>query len=506
MGQSSNKETVMINFGWKFAERICAQLVTFTVSIILARILSPDDYGSIALVTVFITLANVFVSDGLGSALIQKKEATQTDFSTIFFANLGFSIVLYFLIFICSPFIAQFYNIEILSPVLRVLGLKIPLAAINSVQQAYVSRKMIFRKFFFATIIGTVGSAILGIVMAYNGFGIWSLVWQYLFNSFVDTLVLWITVKWRPTFEFSVKSLKTLLSYGWKILAVGLITNFYDELRTLLIGKMYTSSDLAYFNRGKQFPHIFITNVNASITSVLFPMVSRVQDDKAKLKQYTKQSISLSSYIMSPLMIGLAITAPTIIQLLLTDKWSGAILFLRIFCVGYLLVPIQTANIQAIKASGRSDIYLKIEIIKKIIGIVLLLVSLPFGVVAIAISAAISSFVNSIVNSFPNKKIMNYGYLEQIGDILPNLLIAACMGGGVYLIQFIILPTVVELLLQITVGIILYVFLSIITHNRDFMYLKKTIGTTIKKKRNRKIHDNVEDKECSSFDEQESNR
>ena len=206
------------------------------------------------------------------------------------------------------------------------------------------------------------------------------------------------------------------------------------------------------------------------------------------------------------LMIGLAITAPTIIQLLLTDKWSGAIPFLRIFCVGYLLVPIQTANIQAIKASGRSDIYLKIEIIKKIIGIVLLLVSLPFGVVAIAISAAISSFVNSIVNSFPNKKIMNYGYLEQIGDILPNLLIAACMGGGVYLIQFIILPTVVELLLQITVGIILYVFLSIITHNRDFMYLKKTIGTTIKKKRNRKIHDNVEDKECSSFDEQESNR
>ena len=506
MNHSDNKKTVMVNFGWKFAERICAQLVTFTVSIILARILSPDDYGSIALVTVFITLANVFVSDGLGSALIQKKEATQTDFSTIFYTNIAFSIVLYFVIFFCAPLIASFYNMEILSPVLRVLGLKIPLAAINSVQQAYVARKMIFRKFFFATIIGTVGSAILGVVMAYNGFGIWSLVGQYLFNSFVDTVILWITVKWRPTFEFSGKSLKSLLSYGWKILAVGLITHLYDELRTLLIGKMYSSSDLAYFNKGKQFPHIFITNINASITSVLFPMVSRVQDDKIKLKQYTKQSISLSSYVMSPLMIGLAITAPTIIQLLLTDKWMGAVPFLRIFCVGYLLLPIQTANIQAIKASGRSDIYLKVEIIKKIIGVGLLVLSIPFGVVAIAISAAVSSFVNSVVNSFPNKKILNYGYLEQIRDILPNILIAVLAGGAVYIVQFIKLLPLVELVLQIAVGILVYVVLSIITHNKNFKYLKSSLITTINKKWKKKKHDNVEDKKHISSDEQESNK
>jgi O-antigen/teichoic acid export membrane protein len=469
--RNSNKQVFMRNFGWKFAERICAQVVTFAVSIILARILGPEDYGAIALVTVFITLANVFVSDGLGSALIQKKEASQVDFSTMFYTNLMFSGVLYLIIFLCAPFVASFYEIKILCPVMRALGLKIPLAAINSVQQAYVSRKMIFKKFFFSTIIGTVLSAIVGIVMAYNGLGIWALVAQYLVNSITDTIILWITVKWRPTMEFSVYSLKTLFSYGWKILAVGLLTNLYDEIRTLIIGKMYTSSDLAYFNRGKQFPHIFITNVNSSISSVLFPMISRVQDDKTKLKQYTKLSISVSSYIMSPLMVGLAITAPNIIKLLLTEKWIGAVPFLRVFCAGYLLLPIQTANLQAIKAAGRSDIYLKVEIVKKIVGLILLITSLRFGILAIAISAAIASFTSSIINSFPNKKMLDYGYVEQVFDIVPNILLAIIMGGVICLVNLLRVPIWLELIAQIFVGIIAYVALSIMTKNPNFKYL-----------------------------------
>lgn len=486
MNQHKNKkETTIVNFLWKFAERISAQIVTFTVSIILARLLEPSDYGSIALVTVFITLANVFVSDGLGSALIQKKDATQIDFSTIFFTNLLFSALLYMLIFVCSPFVAAFYNMEILCPVMRILGLKIPLAAVNSIQQAYVSRKMIFKKFFFATLIGTIGSAAVGILMAYNGFGIWSLVAQYLFNSAIDTLILWITVKWRPTFEFSLSSLKSLFSYGWKILIVGLITSFYDELRTLLIGKMYTSSDLAYFNKGKQFPHIFIANINSSITSVLFPMVSQVQDDKNKLKQYTKQSISISSYLMSPLMLGLAITAPTIIKLLLTEKWLPAVPYLRIFCIGYLLIPMQTANIQSIKASGRSDIYLKLEISKKIVGLTLLFISIKYGVIAITISAVIASFLNSIINSYPNKKLLEYGYLEQIKDILPNVLLSCVMCAIVYGISFFALPTFLELIIQIITGIIVFLILSMVTKNENFYYILSLIKRCIHS-RNRK--------------------
>ena len=479
----SSKKILLSNFSWKFAERICAQIVTFVVSIILARLLSPDDDGAIALVTVFITLANVLVSDGLGSALIQKKEVDTKDYSTIFYANLAMSVMIYFLLFFGSPLIAKFYNMPILDPATKVLALKVPLAAINSVQQAYVSRHMIFKKFFFSTIIGTLASAVVGIVMAYTGFGIWSLVAQYLFNSVVDTIVLWITVKWRPTKEFSIIKLKQLLSYGWKILAVGLLTSLYNEIRTLIIGKVYSSSDLAYYERGNKFPHIFITNVNAAITSVLFPFASRVQDNRIKLKQYTKLSISVGAYVMSPLMIGLACTSDSVVRLLLTEKWIDCIPYLRIFCIAYLLIPMQTANIQAIKASGRSDIYLKIEMIKKIIGLLLLAVAIPFGVKAIAISAAISSFVNSVVNAFPNRKLLDYSYFEQVQDLAPSIAMSIAMGILVWSASYLNLNIILQLVVQLFIGVTSYVLLSVLFKNKNFFMLWGIAKEVLLKKR-----------------------
>ena len=277
---------VLSGLFWKFGERISAQLVTFIVSIVLARLLSPDDYGNIALVTVFITIANVFVVNGFGSALIQKQEADNVDFSSVFYANIVFSCILYVIIFLVSPVVADFYASPILCPVLRVLGLRIPVAAINSVQQAYVSRHMLFKKFFFSTLFGTLLSGVVGCVMAYMGFGIWALVAQYLVNTSVDTIVLWFTVRWRPDFVFSFSRVKVLLSYGWKLLLSGLLDTGYTQLRSLIIGKKYTSADLAYYNRGQQYPQLVVTNINTSISSVLFPAISKCQDDLSRVNDW----------------------------------------------------------------------------------------------------------------------------------------------------------------------------------------------------------------------------
>lgn len=273
-----NGKTVIKNMSWKFAERITAQIVTFIVSIVLARILEPSDYGVISLVTVFITIANVFVSDGLGSALIQKKEVDLLDFSSALYFNVAFSSLLYAILFAVAPFISKFFGngYEILSPILRVLGLRIIIAAINSIQQAYVSREMIFEKFFFATFFGTIVSAIVGILMAYFGYGAWALVGQYLTNTTIDTIVLAIVLNKKPAIAFSIKRVRALFNYGIKILGSGLLIAVYTEVRSFIIGKVYSSSDLAYYDKARQFPNLIVNNVVSTISAVLFPKMSKV--------------------------------------------------------------------------------------------------------------------------------------------------------------------------------------------------------------------------------------
>ena len=326
------------------------------VSIILARMLDPSHYGAIALVTVFITFANMFVTSSFGNSLIQKKDADNVDFSSVFYFNIILGILVYAVVFIMAPYIAGYFNMEILCPVLRVLGLRLIVAGANSVQHAYVSKQMLFKRFFWSTLGGTIGSAILGITMAYMGFGIWALVVQYMFNSIIDTLVLWFTVKWRPKLAFSLKRLKNLFSYGWKFLVSSLLDTGYNELRSLVIGKMYTPADLAYYNKGKNFPNLIVTNVNSSIQSVLFPAMANCQDKKEQVKSMCRRSIRTSSYIMLPLMTGLALVAEPFVKLLLTEKWLQCVPYLQIACFTFAFMPIHTANLQAIKAMGRSDI------------------------------------------------------------------------------------------------------------------------------------------------------
>lgn len=477
----NTKQNIMSNLIWRFAERCGAQLVAFLVSIVLARILMPEEYGTVALITVFTTIFQVFVDSGLGNALIQKKDADDIDFSTVFYTNVIFCIVLYIIIFFLAPFIANFYGNQELIALTRVLGITILISGIKNVQQAYVSKNLIFKKFFFATLAGTIGAAIVGIAMALKGFGVWAIVAQQIFNLALDTIILWITVKWRPKKVFSFSRLKELFSFGWKLLVSAIIDTVYNNIRQLLIGKIYSSEDLAFYNRGKQFPTFIVNNVNNSIDSVLLPAMSKEQDDKEKVKLMTRKSIKVSVYIMAPLMMGLAFCADNVVKVVLTDKWLFCVPYLIIFCITNMFFPIHTANLNAIKALGRSDLFLKLEIIKKIVGIILLLLTIRISVMAMAYSLLVSSIVSQIINSWPNKKLLDYGYIQQIKDIIPSIVLAVFMGCIVYIINFLKLSIIITLGIQIIVGAIIYILGSIILKIDSYVYIKDILRGLIKK-------------------------
>ena len=469
------KKQIISGLFWKFGERILAQGVSFIVSLVLARMLLPEEYGIVALVLVFINLANVFVTNGLGETLIQKPDAKQSDFSTMFFCSLLLSIIIYLILFTLAPVIAKFYDNVQLILVLRILGLQVPLSSINTIQQAYVSKNMLFRKFFYSTIGGTLTSGIIGIILAYQGAGIWALVVQYMTNTIINTIILFITVKWYPTFNFDKESSKELFSYGWKLVAAQFMNQLYVELKNLFIGKVYTTSDLASYNKGEQFPSVLVMNINSAISSVLFPAMSIANQEKGKLKELTRQSIKLSSYIVFPIVTGLMIVAEPMIRLLLTEKWITCVPYLQISCIFWMFQPSQTANVQAIKASGRSDICLKLEMIKKTIGVILLFIAIQISPLAVAIMNAIFAAISATLNIIPNKKLIGYGIRDQIKDVLPSLILS--------LFMYIIASPVVKLgysdlitiSLQIVLAIFVYVSGSYVLKVDSFVYIINTV-------------------------------
>lgn len=484
---NNTKSKVISGFIWRYAERCGAQIVGFVVSIILARLLEPSVYGTIALVTVFIGILQVFMDSGLGESLVQKKNADDLDFSTVFYVNVLFCMAVYILLFLAAPFIAEFYRDPQLTPVIRVLGITMLISGVKGIQQSYVAKKMIFKRFFFATLGGTITAAVIGIWMAYNGFGVWALVAQTLINNFIDTTVLWVTVKWRPKKLFSFKRLKGLYSYGWKMLVSQLISKIYSDIRQLIIGKLYSASDLAFYNKAKSFPLLIINNINASIDSVLLPAMANEQDEREHVKNMMRRTMMTSIYIMAPLMMGLAFVSTPLIRLLLTEKWLPSAPFLAIFCIIYMFYPVQTANLNAIKALGRSDIFLKLEILKIAIGTIVLVSVMWFGVMAMAYSLLFTTVTSQIINSWPNKKLLGYSYIQQLKDIVPSILLAAFMGVCVYFIQFIGLPDIITLAIQVPLGAAIYIAGSKLLKLEAFYYVWDTLKSMLEKITKKKV-------------------
>lgn len=483
MKKVTKKSKILSSLFWKLMERGGTQGVQFIVQIVLARLLLPEDYGLITLVTIFIAIANVFVQSGFNTALIQKKDADELDFSSVLYLSLFVAGLIYAILFFISPLISKFYDQPQLIQVFRVLSITLFFGAFNSIQNALVSRKMQFKKLFFSSLGAIAISGIIGIIIAYKGFGVWALVIQQLVNQFMITVILWFTVKWRPKLIFSFERVKGLFSYGGKLLLSALIDKLYMNLRSLIIGKMYNAEMLGLFNMGKQFPQPIVTNINGSIQSVMLPALSSEQDNRKRVKDMVRRSIVTSSFILFPTMVGLAVVAEPLVKIVLTDKWLACVPFLQIFCMSYSLWPIHTANLQAINALGRSDIFLKLEIIKKIIGLSVLGVTLFYGVYAIALGGVLTGVIATVVNAYPNDKLLNYSYKEQWKDIMPSLILSLVMGAVVYCINFIRLDIWTMLIIQIVLGLILYIGMAKVFKLECYRYLLTTCKEVLKSKK-----------------------
>lgn len=469
------KAKVISSLFWRMLERIGTQGVQFIVQLILARLLLPEDYGVLAITTIFISIANVFIQTGFSTALVQKKEINEEYTSSMFYLMMIVATILYIILFFGAPIISKFYNEPIITPIIRILGISLFFGAISSVPSAILSRNMQFKKYFYSSILGIIFSGTVGIVLAYIGLGIWALVAQQLTNNLIIMIVLCLAVKWRPKLLFSFNKIKELFHYGWKILTASLIENIYNDIYGLIIGKVYDSEMLGYYNRGKQFPEVIVNNINGSISSVMLSALSNQQDNKDRLKNMVRRSIITSGFLIFPIVIGLAVIAEPLVKVLLTDKWINCVPFMQILCFTYAFYLIDTANLQAIKAIGRSDVYLKLEIIKKVIGCILLFISIPFGIKVMLLFQPIYAIISNLINAYPNKKFLNYSIKEQYKDILPSVFLAVIMGIVIYPLKYIINNVLMLLISQVLLGIIIYMIVAYILKFEALNYLINTI-------------------------------
>jgi O-antigen/teichoic acid export membrane protein len=482
MNNLTNKNLVFESLIWKFFERTATYGIQFLVEIVLARILFPEDFGLIAIVTIFITIARVFIQRGFNLALIQKKDSDELDFSSMFFLNLFISIILYIIIYFLSPIFASFFEIEDSVNIFRVLSIVLIFGALTSIQNAYISKHMLFHKLFIGSLASIVFSGFIGIFLAIKGYGVWALVIQQLLNQFLLSIIFLFILKWKPKLEFSFSRLKGLINFGYKMLFSALIDTLYIDLQALFIGKIYNPATLGFYNKGKQFPQLIAININSTIQSVLFPIYSANQDNSFIVKSILRRAIKVSTYLVFPLMVGLVVIADPLVMILLTDKWAFSIAFIQILSLSFILYPIQTANLQAIAALGRSDIFLRLEIIKKTISVILLVISIPFGIYYMTWSLVLSSIISLFINSYPNKKLLNYTIFDQFKDMGPTFFLTIIMGLIIYPLRFLITNNYILLASQVSLGITIFLVLSFIFKIDSYKYLLELIKALLNKR------------------------
>lgn len=477
MEMSSNSKSIKSSFFWTFGERIIAQLVSTIVTIILARLLTPSDYGLIAIVTVFIILCNVFINSGMSSSLVQKKTIDGLDYDTAFLISVSMSLLMYAFLYFSAPLIADFYNKKELILIIRIMSLCFPIAAFNTIQQAYVQRSMNFKRFFVATSIGSLVSGVLGIIVAITNAGVWALVIQYMSNIIINTFTLFFIVRWVPRIRFSLKRAKDIFSFGWKVLLTEIIFTLSSDIKSLVIGKTFTFEDLAYFEQGSKYPAFITNNVTAAINKVMLPAYSRSQNDLLKLKEMLKKCNILGVYLLAPILMGFAATSDNFIGVILTDKWSDCKIYIQIFCLQYFTRPWESSCHQALLAIGRSDVVLKIITMINIVILSFIFITafLIHNVVVIALGYLASTIVSIICFMICVDKFIGYRISEQIGDVFPSLATSAVMYSIVYYVGECIGVSCFSLLMQIATGIFVYVSLSSIFRLSGFFYIKQLI-------------------------------
>jgi O-antigen/teichoic acid export membrane protein len=480
---NSSSNSIAGGMFWAFGERILAQLVSTVVGIVLARILSPDEYGIISIVMIFINICNVFVTSGFGTALVRKINVDAEDYDTAFTMSFILSLILYALLFVSAPYIAAVYDNEVLSPVLRVLGLKIIISSLSNIQQAHVQREMAFRKFFFATITGTVLSCGVGLVMAFMGYGVWALVFQYLTNTVVDAIFLSLVSGWNPRLRFFAAKAKEIFSFGWKVLGANLISTAENDIRSLIVGYKFGSAELAFFDQGKKYPSLLITNINSAVGKVMLPALAKEQENKEQYKRMLRKTVSMEMYLLTPFMLGFLAVAEGFVHVVLTDKWLAAVPFIQIFCIAYLTRPMETTFHQSLLALGRSGLVMAIITVINVVAVISVLVAVFVfeSVLMIAVLYLLTTLVSLACFMAASHFVVGYTIKEQLKDILPSIAIGAIMCLAVSMVGKLQMGELLSLLLQVLTGALVYILLSAIFKLEQYAQLKKKLLSRRKK-------------------------
>lgn len=482
MQQESLKNKTIKGVGWSAVDAVLGQGVTFIVGLVLARLLSPDEYGLIGICLIFTTVLNGIVDSGFSNALIRKKEVTEEDYNTMFMTNMAISIVLYFLLFIGAPLVSDFFHRDELTALVRVTGLILFLNALSITQITILTKKIDFKTKTKASLVSAIISGIIGIVMAFIGSGVWALVYQQLSKQLFYTLCLWVLNRWWPNFCFYKDSFKYMWSFGWKLLVSGILNNVWNQLYQVVIGRYYTSSTLGHYTRAHEYANIFSSNLTSIVQRVSYPALAEIQDDKERMLQGYRKVIKITMFVTAVCMISLGAVSEPLIYTLIGTKWHEAATYLPLICMSMSLYPLHAINLNILQVLGRSDIFLYLEIIKKIIGIIPIVIGVLFGIYLMLLVSIFTGVISLYLNTWYTGKTLNYTYWDQLRDIAPSYLTAFVIALAVYFLKFLMLPYYLVLVLQVFVGIIVGFAFSEIFKFEEYTELKLIVNKIIKRK------------------------
>lgn len=482
MQKESLKNKTIKGVGWSAADAFLGQGVTFIVGLVLARLLSPDEYGLIGICLIFTTVLNGIVDNGFSNALIRKKEVTDEDYNTMFITNMAISIVLYVLLFICAPLVSDFFHREELAALVRATGLVLFFNALSITQVTILTKKIDFKTKTKASFVSAIISGGLGIVMAYMGYGVWALVAQQLSKQLFYTICLWFLNKWWPKFTFYKDSFKYMWGFGWKLLASGILNNVWNQLYQVVIGRCYTSATLGHYTRANEYASIFSSNLTTIVQRVSFPALAEIQDDKERMVQGYRKVIKITMFVTAICMISLGAVSEPMIYTLIGTKWHEAATYLPLICISMSLYPLHAINLNILQVLGRSDIFLYLEIIKKIVGLLPLIIGIFYGIYYMLLASILTGIISLYLNTWYTGKTLSYTFVKQIRDIAPSYFTALVIAVAVYFLKFLMLPCYVVLVLQIIVGIIVGLSISELLKFEEYIELKSIVIKMIKRK------------------------
>lgn len=482
MQPGSLKNKTIKGVGWSAADALLGQGVTFIVGLVLARLLSPDEYGLIGICLIFTTVLNGIVDSGFSNALIRKKEVTDEDYNTMFTTNMAISIILYVLLFVSAPFVSDFFHRVELTALVRVTGLVLFCNALSITQVTILAKRIDFKTKTKASLVSAVVSGGIGIAMAFMGFGVWSLVTQQLSRQLLYTLSLWVLNKWCPKFTFYKDSFKYMWGFGWKLLASGILNNVWNQLYQVVIGKCYTPSTLGHYTRANDYANLFSANLTSIVQRVSYPVLSEMQDNKERMVLGYRKLIKVTMFVTTVCMISLGAVAEPMIYTLIGTKWYEAATYLPLICVSMSLYPLHAINLNILQVLGRSDIFLYLEVPKKIVGLIPIGIGIFCGIYYMLLASIFTGFISLYLNTWYTGKALGYTFLKQLRDIFPSYLTAFVIAFAVYFLKYLLLPYYIVLVIQIFIGVVVGLIVSELFKFEEYLELKSIVLKLIKRK------------------------